>query len=59
MMSQKISQRVVTDRVEWVDKMVAEVHSLPLESKDKFLADSRNIWAAESCLRVCWKLYWI
>jgi uncharacterized protein YutE (UPF0331/DUF86 family) len=51
MMPQKISQRVVTDRLEWVDKMVAEIRSLPLESKDKFLADSRNVWTAESCLR--------
>jgi uncharacterized protein YutE (UPF0331/DUF86 family) len=51
MMPQKISRRVVTDRLEWVDKMLAELRTLPLESREKFFADGRNIWTAESCLR--------
>jgi uncharacterized protein YutE (UPF0331/DUF86 family) len=31
--------------------MLNEIHALPLESKAAFMEDSRNIWAAESCLR--------
>jgi uncharacterized protein YutE (UPF0331/DUF86 family) len=30
---------------------VGEIRSLPLESLSAFMEDSRNIWAAESCLR--------
>jgi len=30
---------------------LSEIHALPLESKTIFMEDSRNIWAAESCLR--------
>lgn len=51
MMSQKISRRVVTDRLEWVDKMLAELRSLPLDSREDFFSDDRNVWTAESCLR--------
>ena len=46
-----ISKRIVLDRLAWVDRMVAEIRSLPLESKEAFFADSRNLWTAESCLR--------
>ncbi|MEW5830883.1 MAG: DUF86 domain-containing protein [Chloroflexota bacterium] len=51
MMPQKMSRRVVTDRLEWVDKMLVELRSLPLDSREKFFADKRNTWTAESCLR--------
>jgi len=51
MMPQKISRRVVTDRLVWVDKMLAELRSLPLDSREDFFFDDRNIWTAESCLR--------
>lgn len=51
MMPQKISHRIVTDRLDWVEKMLAELRSLPLQSKKEFLADNRNVWTAESCLR--------
>ena len=47
----KLSKRVIGDRIAWLDKMVAEITALPLDSYEKFSADSRNIWAAESCLR--------
>jgi len=47
----KISKRIVGDRLHWIDKMVTEIGSLPLKSYDVFTEDSRNIWAAESCLR--------
>ena len=51
MSPQKISQRVVGDRLEWIERMVREIHSLPLDDKKNFMRDKRNIWSAESCLR--------
>jgi uncharacterized protein YutE (UPF0331/DUF86 family) len=51
MVAGKISKRVITDRLDWVDKMLSEIRNLPLDSKTKFMQDSRNIWTAESCLR--------
>ncbi len=51
MMPQKMSRRVVTDRLEWVEKMLAELRALPLDSREEFFADKRNTWTAESCLR--------
>jgi uncharacterized protein YutE (UPF0331/DUF86 family) len=47
----KISKRVIADRLAWVDKMMNEIRVLPLDSKPTFMQDTRNIWAAESCLR--------
>jgi len=46
-----INKRIVADRLEWIDKMVEEINSLPLRDHAAFMGDSRNIWAAESCLR--------
>ncbi|MDO9300159.1 MAG: DUF86 domain-containing protein [Anaerolineales bacterium] len=51
MVSGKISKRVIADRLGWVDRMVDEIRALPLDSKSTFMQDTRNIWAAESCLR--------
>lgn len=45
------SRRVVADRLAWVERMVAEIRSLPLADREAFFADRRNLWAAESCLR--------
>jgi uncharacterized protein YutE (UPF0331/DUF86 family) len=47
----KISKRVIVDRLGWVDRMMSEIRVLPLDSKPVFMGDTRNIWAAESCLR--------
>ncbi len=47
----KVSRRVVADRLAWVERMVAEIRTLPLTDRDAFFADRRNLWAAESCLR--------
>lgn len=47
----RLSKRVVGDRLDWINEMVAEIKSLPLESYEEFIADTRNVWAAESCLR--------
>lgn len=46
-----ISKRVVSDRLAWIRKMVGEIRSLPLDDREKFFADRRNVWTAESCLR--------
>lgn len=46
-----ISQRVVAERLEWVDRMLQEIQALPLEDFGSFMEDRRNVWAAESCLR--------
>ena len=51
MMPGRISQRVVLDRLGWVDQMVKNIQSLPLENREVFFDDPRNLWAAESCLR--------
>jgi len=46
----KISKRIVADRLDWAEKMVKEIHNLPLGNYASFIADRRNVWAAESCL---------
>jgi uncharacterized protein YutE (UPF0331/DUF86 family) len=51
MLPGKISKRIVSDRLAWVDRMLKEIRALPLKDKTVFMQDSRNIWAAESCLR--------
>ena len=47
----KANRKIVVDRLEWVDRMVEDIRSLPLGSLDVFLKDRRNVAAAESCLR--------
>lgn len=47
----KISKRVVGDRLSWVERMVREIRTLPLEDREMFFADRRNVGMAESCLR--------
>jgi len=47
----KLNRRILADRLEWIDRMLQEINSLPLNSYEEFSSDSRNIWAAESCLR--------
>ena len=47
----KLSRRVVSDRLSWIAQMIAGIRALPLDDRAAFLADRRNVWAAESCLR--------
>ena len=47
----KISKKVVSDRLNWVERMLTEIQSLPLGSYHDFIGDKRNVWSAESCLR--------
>ncbi len=51
MTESQASAHIVFDRLEWVDRMLAEVRSLPLDDQPEFFSDSRNVWTAESCLR--------
>ncbi len=51
MNGEKISKKVVVDRLAWVDRMLEEIRKLPLDTEEDFAADSRNVWTAESCLR--------
>jgi len=46
-----ISKRVVVDRLALISELLHEIRALPLEDRQAFLADRRNVWAAESCLR--------
>jgi predicted DsbA family dithiol-disulfide isomerase len=43
----QISKRVVLDRLAWIDEMIGEIQALPLDNKEAFFADRRNIWTAE------------
>jgi uncharacterized protein YutE (UPF0331/DUF86 family) len=47
----KISRRIFLDRIAWIDRMIAQIRALPLADRTAFLADSRNVWTAESCIR--------
>lgn len=45
-----ISKRVV-DRFALISDLLREIRALPLQDSRAFLADRRNVWAAESCVR--------
>jgi len=47
----RLSKRVVSDRLSWVERMVRDIRTLPLEERETFFADRRNVGMAESCLR--------
>lgn len=51
MIPQKISRRVVADRLAWISNMLTNIRALPLASREEFFSDPRNVFAAESCLR--------
>jgi uncharacterized protein YutE (UPF0331/DUF86 family) len=47
----KISEKVVAERLAWIEDMVAGIRALPLADLDAFMQDPRNAAAAESYLR--------
>jgi uncharacterized protein YutE (UPF0331/DUF86 family) len=51
MMTGQMSTKVIADRLAWIAAMLGEIRALPLDDSQAFFADSRNVWAAESCLR--------
>lgn len=42
---------MVTDRLDWVQRMLTTIRGLPLDDQESFFADSRNVWTADACLR--------
>jgi uncharacterized protein YutE (UPF0331/DUF86 family) len=51
MTSNKANQKIIVDRLAWINRMLADIRSLPLDGFENFQNDSRNIGAAESSLR--------
>lgn len=51
MMPRRISRRIVLDRLDLVGQMLSKINALPLENREDFFADERNLWTVESCLR--------
>ena len=51
MIPSKASKRILAERLDWVEKMIGEISALPLDEYETFMSESKNIWAAESCLR--------
>lgn len=47
----QISRRVAADRLDWAERMLKTIRSLPLSDQESFFADDRNIWTADACLR--------
>src|SRR6056297_2214739 len=47
----QIRAGVVTERISWIQDMIAGIRKLPLADYDEFTADPRNTAAAESYLR--------
>lgn len=46
-----IVKQVVVDRLTWVDRMLVGIRALPLDNRDQFFSDERNLATAESYLR--------
>jgi uncharacterized protein YutE (UPF0331/DUF86 family) len=46
-----IREEVVTERTSWIRRMLQGLEDLPLETKEAFLSDPKNVAAAESYLR--------
>jgi uncharacterized protein YutE (UPF0331/DUF86 family) len=46
-----MSLRIVSDRLALIAEYLGEIRALPLDDYAAFMADRRNIWTAESCLR--------
>ncbi len=46
-----ISDAVISQKALWVRRMVAALRELPLQNRQEFLGDPRNVAAAESYLR--------
>ncbi|MHA1665108.1 MAG: type VII toxin-antitoxin system HepT family RNase toxin [Candidatus Njordarchaeales archaeon] len=51
MVEGKINKKVITNRASWVQRMIDSIKDLPLENKEEFFKDPRNVASAESYLR--------
>ena len=46
-----IKEKVIAERVGWIEEMLRGIAALPLTSYEEFIGDSRNVAAADSYLR--------
>lgn len=46
-----IKKAIVTERIAWIRRMLERLNSLDLASYEDFMKDTRNVDAAESCIR--------
>ena len=46
-----IKEKVVAERVAWIEEMLRGVRALPVESSEQFIGDPRNVAAADSYVR--------
>ena len=46
-----IKEKVVAERSAWIEEMLSGVRALPLASYEQFIADPRNVAAADSYVR--------
>jgi uncharacterized protein YutE (UPF0331/DUF86 family) len=46
-----IKEKIVAQRIAWIEGMVRGVAGLPLDSLEHFMADARNVAAADSYVR--------
>jgi len=46
-----LCKTVVGNRLAWTGRMAHEIQALPLDDREEFFADRRNVGAAQSCLR--------
>lgn len=51
MVPSKLREKVLAERTEWIEKMLAGLRRLPLESYEEFIKDPATTAAAESYLR--------
>jgi len=51
MTSIKIKEKVITERIAWINNMTERIKELPLANYSEFTADKRNMASAESYLR--------
>lgn len=46
-----LREKVITERVGWIARMLADIRALPLDDAKAFADDRRTLAAGESCLR--------
>lgn len=51
MIPSRVSQKVIVDRLAIITELLNDIRSLPLDEQASFLAERRNVGAAESYLR--------
>ena len=47
----RISRRVIADRLAILSDLIRQIRALPVDDRDVFFSDPRNVPTAESCIR--------